>query len=377
MENKNQKKRVGVLTILDVANFGSMLQGYALASVVQRLGYDVFFVNYFRESYTTGHKVRTFLADKSLGNIIKRVAFAASALLFYSFLRRRIRRFVTGRFRFTRVYHNIAQLRNHPPEADLFVCGSDQIWNSQYNDGIDRSFFLDFTAAPRIAYAASVGMDSFPPEELDEITSLLKKFTALSVRERQTCQYLRDLGFGPCQHVLDPSLLLDGEEWKRIARLTSTPREKYLLVYSVERFNNRFIFEQARTIARAKGLRMYVVCSTYPVQAKDFDFDKIYAMADVKTFLRLMAGAEFIVASSFHGTAFALNFNKDFITIAPDHYNIRMRSLVELFGVSHRVITTHIIDPKTLQPIDYDRVNNILNQERKKSLDFLQKALRE
>lgn len=375
-----RKKKVGILTILDVANFGSMLQAYALGVVVERLGCEVEFVDYWRRDYTTGHKVRTFLHDASLGSFPRRVVFALSALLFYVPIRRRVRRFVTRRFHFTRSYHSFSELQRRPPVADCFVCGSDQIWNSVYNGGIDCSFYLDFTDSPRVAYAASSGMDAFPDAELPEIKELLGRFRALSVRESQTCAYLHSLGFPSVRHVLDPSLLLGGDEWRGVAGFARTDgrnsdSSRYLLVYSVERFNNDFIFSQARRIARERGLKMYVVCTTYPVKAKEYGFDRVFAMADVPTFLRLMAGADFVVASSFHGTAFALNFNKDFITISAGKYNIRMESLVRQFGIEHRIVEGREVGSEELLPIDYEVINRKLAQEREASLEFLRGAI--
>lgn len=376
MNRPKQKKTVGILTILDVANFGSMLQAYALGRVVERLGYEALFIDYHRPSYTTWHKVRTFLADPSLGSLPKRMVFAASALFFYANIRRRIRRFVRKAFRFSAPYHDCEALRRRPPRIDVAISGSDQIWNSAYNDGLDKAFFLDFTDCPKIAYAASVGMNEFPGDELPEVKKLLSGYKAISVRESQTCDYLHQLGFRECVHVLDPSLLLTADEWRKVAGVSAHSQEDpYLLVYSVERFNNAFIFEQARRIAQARNLRLYVVCSTYPVRAKEFGFDRIFALADVRTFLRLMEGADFVVASSFHGTAFALNFNKDFITITPDRFNIRMESLVREFGVAGRVVTTDFVSIDTLQPIDYPSVNQKLTMERERSIQFLNKAL--
>lgn len=370
-------KTVCLVTILDVANFGTMLQAYALATVVERLGYRVVFLNYWRHDYTTLQKVRTFLSDKSLGFFLKRIAFALSALFFYSKIRNRVRCFVTKKFEFTRPFHSIDEVLKADLKIEIAICGSDQIWNSVYNGGVDKVFYLDFANCPRIAYAASSGINEFCPSELESIKAMLSRFSAISVRESQTCDYLRAIGFPQVQHVLDPSLLLDAEEWKKISKYATWhhPREKYLLVYSVERFNNDFIFSQARRIAHELNLKMYVVCTTYPVKAKDYGFDKIFAMSNVETFLNLMAGADFIVASSFHGTAFALNFNKEFVTIAANNFNIRMESLVHQFKIAHRIVRTTEISISDLNSIDYTYINDKLRYERNLSISFLKKNL--
>lgn len=370
------KKKVGIVTILDVANFGTMLQAYALATIIEQMGFRIEFLNYWRHDYTTFHKVCTFLKDKSLGSIFKRSAFALSALLFYPIIRGKVRNFVTQKFNFTRTYHSLDNILQSPPDWDIAICGSDQIWNSIYNGGIDKTFYLDFADCPRIAYAASVGMKEFPSEETPSIKKILSTFDAISVREKQTCDYLHNLGL-KATHVLDPTLLLTKDQWKAIAdcKLTDAKKEKYLLVYSVERFNNDLIFSQAKHIAQELHLKMYVISTTYPVKAKDYGFDKIYPMAGVKTFLRLMADADFIVASSFHGTAFALNFNKEFITISANKFNIRMESLIEQFNIKHRIVNNIIVSAADLSPIDYVKLNKKLDQERVLSMSFLSNNL--
>ena len=373
-----ERKKVGIITILDVANFGSALQAYALGTVVQRLGYDVEFINYWRHDYTTKNKVRNFLKDKSLGSIFKRYIYALAALLCYAPIRARIRCFVTKKFKFTSAYYSFNELKNNPPDIDFAVSGSDQIWNTIYNGGIDKVFFLDFAACPRIAYAASSGLDLFEDNDLPEIKQLLSRYSFISVRESQTCEYLHKLGFPEVQHVLDPSLLLTAEEWKNMIGYHSQKHsidQDFLLVYSVERFNNDFIFSQARRIADELKLKIYVVCTTYPVKAKKYRVDKIFALADVPVFLQLMAEAQFVVASSFHGTAFAINFNKNFITISPDKYNIRMDSIIKQFNLEHRVVRTKEVDVSELKPINYGTINTKLAQARENSLAFIRSSL--
>lgn len=370
------KKTVGIITILDVTNFGSMLQGYALAETVEKLGYKVVFINYWRPLYSTKHKVKTFLHDKSLGNIAKRSAFAFMALTFYEGLRIRIRKILKNRFQFTKKYMSNNEIKNSNLSLDAVISGSDQIWNNTYNGCIDYAFYLDFTDKPKIAYAGSSGLDKFEDDELTEITRLLKNYSAISVRESQTTDYFKSLGFENTVNVLDPSFLLTADEWNDKLNITSPdPKDKYLLVYSVERFNNDFIFTQSKRIAEELGLKVYVVCATFPVEVKKYNFDKVYSLATVNTFLKLLRGASFVVASSFHGTAFSINFNKPFISISPNKFNIRMNSIMKLTQLENRIVRDEMISVKDLQPIDWHKVNAILKEERDKSISFLQTAL--
>ena len=369
------KKKVAISTLLDVINFGTMLQAYALGRKLESFELDVQIINYWRPANTTMNKVKTFLKDESLGMWPKRFILAMGTMVCYPYLRKKHRRFVTKKFKMTKAYYSLDELKKNPPRADFFVTGSDQVWNSSYNGGIDRVFYLDFTDKPKISYASSVGMLSYPEEQVQEVKELLSAYKALSVRESQTCDYFKSLGFEHTEHVLDPTLLLSKEDWMKEVDCRVEKQEPYLLVYSVERFNNDFIFTQAHKIANAKGLKMYVVAGSYPVNAEKYGFDKIYALATTETFLRLMIGAEFVVASSFHGTAFALNFNKDFITIAANKFNIRMESLIKQFDISHRIVNDEYVEVSDLPPIDYSTVNKKLTVERARSEEYLKNAI--
>lgn len=149
-------------------------------------------------------------------SLVRRVVYAVSALFLVPFIKLRLRSFLTARFRFTRKYRSIESLRKHPPQADIYMTGSDQVWNSRYNNGVDRAFFLDFTESPKISYAASMGIDNFPPDEVTEVVSLLKRYRSISVRENQTVRYMLDLGLSFVTQDLDPTLLLTAEDWKRL-----------------------------------------------------------------------------------------------------------------------------------------------------------------
>ena len=258
---------------------------------------------------------------------------------------------------------------------NYFIVGSDQVWNSRYNNGVDRAFFLDFTESPKISYAASMGIDNFPPDEVTEVVSLLKRYRSISVRENQTVRYMLDLGLSFVTQDLDPTLLLTAEDWKKIIRYRSKSQPQYLLVYSVEGNNNDFIFQQASIIAREKGWKLYAVTAADPFKLKKYNCDKIYAFAGVEHFVTLLADAAFIVASSFHGTAFSINFNKEFVTVAPRRYNIRLKSLAEQLEVSHRIITSHEVSICDLQPLDYGFINEKLNICRMVSEDRLRSFL--
>lgn len=371
------KKKIDIITLMDVPNFGSMLQAYAIGVLIEREGYDIEFIDYYRTDHSAWSKFKIFFFDKSLGNIVKRFIYGCATLVFYSFLMRRLRSFVKNRFKFTKFYHSLEALEKDPPKADLFMTGSDQVWNSVHNKCIDKALFLSFAQGKKVAFSASVGIESFPENELAETKSFLDTYDKISVRERHTKDYFRELGYKGTEQVLDPTLILTADEWCEVVGLESKNEvdEHYLLVYSVERFNNDFIFSQAKKIAADLGLKTYAISATFPVKAKRHSIDKVFALGTIEQFLTLIANADYVIASSFHGTAFSINFNKPFITILPEQFNIRMKSLVEMIDVSDRILTTKDFNVKELPPIDYVSINNVLNNEREKSMKVLRATL--
>ena len=276
---------------------------------------------------------------------------------------KRLRSSVKNRFKFTRYYRTIEALEKNPPKADLFMTGSDQVWNSVHNKSIDKALFLSFVQGKKVAFSASVGLESFPDNELAETKSLLDTYDKISVRERHTKDYFRKLGYKDTEQVLDPTLMLTADEWRDIIGLKSRndDEQHYLLVYSVERFNNDFIFSQAKKIAADLGLKTYAISATFPVKAKRYGIDKVFALGTIKQFLTLIA--------------FSINFNKPFITILSEQFNIRMKSLIEMIDVSDRILTTQDFSVKELSPIDYVNINKVLNSEREKSYRILRETL--
>ena len=281
--------KVALITILDNINFGTILQAYALAKRIEDRGCSVEFVDYWRPNSGTWRQVWGILRNKKRGPL-GRLIYAVSALLLVPPIKRRLRSFLTRRFAFTRRYNSIEELRRRPPVADLYLTGSDQVWNSSYNDGIDLAFFLDFTSGRKCSYAASVGMDVFPAEQESEVLRLLRAYSEVSVRESLTCDYLRSLGVSRPSYDLDPTLLLSLEEWKQIIAYRSDSkrsREKYLLVYSVEGKNNRRIFEVAHAIAQKRGLKIYtVIPGYYSFSFRRLGCDRIYSLATFKCWMR-------------------------------------------------------------------------------------------
>lgn len=360
-------KKISLLTIFDVANFGTFLQALATAVTIQSFGAKVEILHYERPFKNT--------------TLLKRNIIVRGMYYLYFWLRgldgclflHRCRKFVAKYTQITRAYFSLEELRHNPPKADVYLTGSDQVWNTSHNQGLDEVFYLSFAPkdAKKVSYAASIGQNDIPDEYKDMTKKLLSNYDAISVRENSAVLILSELGLKAVQ-VLDPTLLLDKKQWLKYASKRLV-KEDYLLVYSVEpkEFDNK-VSEIARCIADELNLKIVSV-SNYGKEKHILGCDFYYDFALPQDFLSLMAHASFVVASSFHGTAFAINFNRPFLTVTPSAFSSRIASLLTLTGLKGRQINDveDINKDMIYENIDYEKVNSILEVDRKKSLDFI------
>ncbi|MEU4711137.1 polysaccharide pyruvyl transferase family protein [Nocardia salmonicida] len=367
--------RVAIVTLHREINFGSALQAVALARVVGDLGHQGVLVDYTREGRVglgaIRHRYRTFRGSgprRLVTSIEASVELCAARLL-------RFGPFVRRGSRHTRRYRGIEQLRRLPPQAEVLMTGSDQVWNANYNLGVDRGFFLDFGLATtrRVAYAASFGTDEIVDGTWDETRTLLRRYSAIGVREIQGERILDSLGL-PSQVVVDPTILLDRPRWLGFAssRSRGVPREPYLLVYCVEDDRREVVAEIATAVARVRGLRIVQVA---PAGRQD----RVSGLrgplrASPAQFLRMFADAAYVVTSSFHGTAFSLTFEKQFVSVPPPQFASRAQTILAAVGLSER-LTSSLPTALALEDLDYDQVRPTLESLRGTSLAFLCGAL--
>lgn len=363
--------KVALITIVDNVNFGTYLQAYATYRKLEERGYKITVVNYERPYLTPMIEVKKNIQNPKW-NILRKMAYAASYLIVEPFMRWNLKRFLRANCSITKCCKTELEISGYVGGYDIFVTGSDQVWNTAHNHGIDRNFFWAGIEGRKYSYAASIGIDHFPDEQKEEIYQLLKQYKAISVRENSAVKCLSEIGIDNTIQVLDPTLLLRGTDWNSIQKSKLKKTEPYLLVYSVEPKRVDFLKEQVQAIAKEKGLKIYVVCPSLKFK-KDLGADKVFNFSTIDDFLYLFANADFVVVSSFHGTAFSLNFNKEFITVSSGAFNSRVHSLLSLVGLTERYTTDRILSSNELNAVDYNRVNSIIDFERKKSESFIDK----
>lgn len=362
--------KILLVTIIDNNNIGTALQVYATVHLLEKRGHEVVVLDYIRD-YLFGRKYALDLWKNR--NWIVRNLFS----FYYAWINRN-KRFAVKDFlaknqvSFTRTYYSSNDIKIEQCSYDLYLTGSDQVWNIMHNNNhFDDVYFLAFSEGKKIAFSASIGTDSFPNDNVEVIRELLSKYKYISVRETDAIRVLKGIGINNVTHVLDPTLVFPEDYWmKKFHSGSFVKKEPYLLIYSVEE-NDSLVKHVAKYIAGKKNLSIYQVSSS-SIKHKD-GVKCCFNDTPPELFLQLVHNADYMVVSSFHGTAFSINFNKQFVTIAPNRFNSRVLSLLKMFGLEDRYVSCE--DNIDIESINYDRVNVILEHQRAVTIDFIDKAL--
>ena len=371
--------KASVITLHTVDNYGSVMQTYATQQILKKCGYDVEFVDYWRKDNLPHNRAEKMLESSTLqklkplwdvNSFTRKVTIAILKMMLEN-RKSPMWRFLEEKVQLTKLrYCSYEELEANPPAADVYITGSDQVWNSIWNQGIDRSYFLDFAPAgkPRIAFSASIGREQLDAEEIPETKKLLEKYSAISVREQSAVELLASMDIKSTL-VLDPTLMLEANEWRKLAAKHRTAKP-YLLIYQLN--PNPQMDQYAEQLAQKKQWDVIRIGFGRSDRRKG---GKCVMLPSVEEFLGLFCSAACVLTDSFHATAFSLNLGTDFISVLPGRFGTRIESITKLTGTENRILTSY--DDLTVvdRSIDEKNVQNILTVERKKGFDFLKKTI--
>ena len=257
-----------------------------------------------------------------------------------------------------------------PIKYDVYVMGSDQIWNPKITKGFDAVYFGDFTYAKEnrkyIAYAASMAVIELDEPSKCYLSNALSNFNAISVRERQLVPLLQPLLKNKIDVVLDPTLLVNPEIWENIAR-SSHIKGKYVLVYQIRRDANTLRI--ANEIAAQ--LNAFVVEITNPnIHTSKYKF----MSTSPEEFVGLFKNASCVVTTSFHGTAFSVIFHRPlyFVKLGGE-LDSRSENLLTSIGLENRINAKN--SSPVFNEIDYSNADMKLLQLKQSSLEYLTRSI--
>ena len=348
--------RIGILTLHRALNYGAVWQCYALKTSCEKLGHSVQTIDFNPFGHYTYKGFLRHRPDKAL-------AYVRNFTFFNSF----VDKFLNP----TPHTESHEWISENQPDVDAVIVGSDTVWCPLVVGPFYNSYLLDFLSEDklRISYAASWG-GVFADANLDKYREELSKFKAISIREPQFIKETSNLAGKEVVDVCDPSLLLIKEDYIALEKKKHKPK-KYIVVFDLA--DSEFVKESALKIK--KELRLPIVNLS----------GKIYSWADVNYFglraqewIYLMHNAEFVCTNSFHGTAFAIIFEKPFYCCNVQHggrskTNGRVENLLNQVGLMDRYIKD--VSEITSYKVDYNSVRSNINHYRERSFNWLKKAL--
>lgn len=379
MKSKNafDKQKVGLLTWTVYENYGTYLQAYALKKTIENLGYKVEFINYHPVGKNENIFVRVIKRPWYYVKLFLKMIYTGKKNYLLSYetqvdRHNKFIRFKKENFFMTKNCDSYDSLKDLNKSFSVFVCGSDQIWNPNY---FDAHFFLDFVSQSykKVAYAPSFGTDRIQNSNiLMQVQNLLNDFCFLSVREHSGQNIIKKLINKDIPVVLDPTMLLEADEWRTLEDENFHLPDNYLFCYFLG--SNELYWKAVYKFAVQFHLKIVVI----PIYSFDYGRSD-WVLRDVgpQDFIKLIDKASFICTDSFHGVVFSILFKKKFaifkrfLSNDSNNQNTRVDNLVEMFNLYSKVFQKDNLENIYSNELPWNDVFSSLNAKKKSSLSYL------
>ena len=365
----NENKNVGIITLPLNTNYGGTLQAYALHKTLEKLGYNSFFIN------------------RRWNNDRKDLSYKIKKTMYKNVIARNFTKFNKVNLQpSTEEITSEAQMKNYDwNKFRAIIVGSDQVWRFEHTTGVGNNYFLDFITTnniKKISYAASFGTSIIKCDNVKKknISELLKSFNAISVREDSGVEICKNEFDVDAIQVLDPTLLLEKDEYLRLIEEREGKKEKnilatYVLDNSSEKLN---IINKVRKTLELNTRAINSSINITSIKSLLFNMNNM-VLPSIESWIKGINEADFVVTDSFHGTVFSIIFNKQFLCIGNKERGLtRFTSLLKLLDLEDRLIFSEKDINETLikSKINYEKVNKILKDKRRESLDFLIRSIK-
>lgn len=382
------QRKIGIITMYyKSTNYGGSLQSYALVSFLNKEGYtseQVRFVNqpseFQRLRVLFAWGIRRAVVDvlRNAKRTVKKIFFIRKKTSSEFARTVAARRIVFSQFgeefvSQSDVVYNAKTIRNANKEYDVFITGSDQVWNFSWYNPI---YFLDFASRgkKKMSYAASISMKSLNKAQKRIVKKSLKNYSAISVREADAVDLLDGLTPVEPKVALDPTLLLSRDDWNEVAAKES-PSEEYIFCYFLG--NNQKAKDMAREYAENHGLKLADVTT---LRFLDIDGTERTEYGP-REFLSYIRGAKYVFTDSFHAVVFSKIFEKQYFVFNRDErgsMSSRIRTITSLFETEERFCygeREKLGYVESLTDIDYAKPLLKFEEKKKESIEFLLGAL--
>ncbi len=365
--------KIALITIHWANNYGASLQVFASVKAFSEFG-EVSVIDY-RNTY-----IKKGMTLIRFGSKPRDVLRMGKDILRFFPRYRVIKKFENFSYKYlnlTRIVESDEDFKNIANKFDIFITGSDQVWNPKIvseNNKLDTRYFLDFAQGKKkFSYASSIGAHKYNDIEKSILKDLLADYTRIAVREKDSTVYLSELLNKKIEHVLDPTLLYNKKQWLSFFNITEKKQnEPYILVYALK---NSLLLKQS--IEQLAKTLKYKVITINQEPFTNYACDKHIKDAGPDEFLELFANANFVVTNSFHGTCFAVNFNIPFVIASPQIGVIRIQNFLSSVGVHDRIISNENQILEVINSdLNFNEINNKLKTLRDDSKQYIEKAFK-
>ena len=380
-------KKIGILThYYNTVNFGGALQSYALCAF---LNHNNFIAEQLSYKYSKVKQPEKFI-DKIKRNGFIKIFKRLKTKLYYKVKKSELtkiklkkisafKNFLDKTIPHSNNIYTNQTLSECILNYSCFITGSDQVWN-----GYNPAYFLDFVPSDKkkISYAASIGRDNLTDEQKEMFKNSLKDFDAVSVREPSSIKLIENLSPVPVISTLDPTLLLDREDWDKVSskRLID---EDYIFCYFLGDYKKTR--KLVNEFAKKNNLKIAFIPYTAGIVLSDKKFGDVRLLdASPEDFISLIKHAKYVFTDSFHAVVFSHIYNKEFFVFNRDKkalMNGRIKDITKLFNCSERYCDTkekmtlnYIESQKTL---DYSKETDEFLEKKRESIEFLEKSLKD
>ncbi len=378
-------KKIGIITVSRTNNFGAELQAYALQKKLQLLGYDSEIIDYlyykhknYRRTIDAKPLVRFTQKERTKNYLLYHIVtpiLEDFISIFSNPIKNRLKNFESfhrDHVRFSNQYRSLTELNNAIHPYDVFIVGSDQVWNPATGTSLSP-YFLEFAPKNKLkmSFASSFGVSSIDVRYHEVYKRYFSNLESIAVREEDGVTLVKQISGRKATRVLDPTLLLTKNEWHSVIDKPQILPEKYVLIYMLH--DNNAIINWAYQLKQKYGLQIVMLCKRAFANKKYRDIINIED-AGPSQFIELFSNASFVVTNSFHGTAFSVNFNIPFITILKKgkDNNSRMLNFLNLVGLENRIVLEDDVPGfDNLLAFDFFQSNKLLYNERSSSISYL------
>lgn len=370
--------KIGILTLPLHTNYGGILQAYALQTVLERMGHEVYVIHLKRDeipNFSWKKKImcytKRFFFRYILGRKTYPIFFEENERKALPIIRQNTDRFIKKHIK----YYHINRFEEIGNEKffDAYVVGSDQIWRKNSSPWSIENSFLQFdkhSDTVKIAYAASFGIEKwdFTIEQTEICRALAKRFDIITVREKSGVELCKKhLGIN-AKWVLDPTMLLNVKEYQKMAKdgnVSKSGGDLLVYILDIDKEKDKIVNEIAinrELTPFYANKRVYDYFS--PIEER--------TQPSVESWLRGFTDAKFVVTDSYHGCVFSILFHKPFIVLLNEGRGLeRIKSLLEMFNLKNRLIVSPKDATKIQDDIDWKRIDSILEAKRKESMDTI------